>query len=123
MSFTHEGKELFGKHLLIDVEGCNGNLESIEHWKSWFKELLKIIDMKPYGELVIDEFGEGDLLGVSAVQLIYTSCITMHTYYKNRGIYLDVFSCKDYDEKKVIGHVMKHFEPNLDNIKYKIIYR
>jgi S-adenosylmethionine/arginine decarboxylase-like enzyme len=122
-ALMHENKEYFGKHLLVDIDGCNDNLFLIDFWKNWFETLLKIIDMKPFCELFIDEFGEDDLLGISAVQMIYTSSITMHTYYKTKSVYLDVFSCKEYDEKKVIAHLLKHLKPNIESAKFKVFYR
>lgn len=123
MSILYDNKEYFGKHLIVNIEGCCKQLKSIDFWKNWYSELLTLIDMKPFGKLTIAEFGENDLLGISAVQLIYTSSITMHTYYKTMSVYLDVFSCKEYDEKKVLIHLIKHLRPDKNKVYSKTIYR
>ena len=72
--------------------------------------------MVPHGELVIDHFGDGDEVGISAVQLIVTSAITVHTNDKYRDFYLDLFSCKWYDEDIVAERFKKIFAPESMNM-------
>jgi S-adenosylmethionine/arginine decarboxylase-like enzyme len=47
----------------------------------------------------------------SAVQLIQTSAITIHTNDEARDMYLDVFSCKDFEAETVIKAVKDWFAP------------
>jgi len=123
MAFKHNNKEYFGKQLIISVYGCNDNIHSIEFWKPWFSELVDLIDMKAFGPLHIDEFGENELHGISALQFIYTSSIVMHNEKRNNGVHLDVFSCKDFDEEKIIEYLAKTIEPDFRTMTKHIIYR
>ena len=77
--------------------------------------------MVAYGDLVIARFGDGIEEGISAVQLIMTSAITIHTNDKARDLYLDVFSCKWFDEDIVEEMVDYYFNP--ENIANTIILR
>lgn len=102
----------YGKHMMVDGKKCKRELiTSLNNWRKFIDDLVKAIDMVPHGDLVIDRFGEGDDIGISACQLILTSSITVHTNDKAGDFYLDIFSCKDYDDQKVLNMVDKYFEP------------
>jgi S-adenosylmethionine/arginine decarboxylase-like enzyme len=51
---------------------------------------------------VEDKETEPHLVGTSAVQFIKTSNITIHTLDIMKRVYLNIFSCKDFDADKVI---------------------
>jgi S-adenosylmethionine/arginine decarboxylase-like enzyme len=79
------------------------------------KELVKAIDMIPYGEPQVVRFGEGNKYGYTSVQLIQTSNIIAHFVEETNDFYLDVFSCKDFDPKIVEQVITKYFRPtNID---------
>lgn len=109
-------KKYYGKHLILDARGCNENILSMDAVATFIKELVPAIDMVAHGDLVIDHFGEGDEVGISAVQLIVTSTITVHTNDKYRDFFLDVFSCKWYDEDFVAERFKKVFAPSSVNM-------
>lgn len=67
--------------------------------------------MVRFGDPFVERFGGGIEVGISAVQLIETSAITIHTNDGAKELYLDVFSCKDYDEHVVQECVDKFFSP------------
>lgn len=110
------GKKYYGKHLVLDSRGCNENILSQDAIAKFITELVPAIDMVPHGDLVIDHFGDGDEVGISAVQLIVTSAITVHTNDKYRDFYLDLFSCKWYDEDIVAERFKKIFAPQSMNM-------
>jgi S-adenosylmethionine/arginine decarboxylase-like enzyme len=116
-----EGKKYYGKHLMLTAISCNENLLDIPTISRFIKEMVPAIDMVPYGDLTIARFGEGIEVGISAVQLIVTSAITIHTNDNARDLYLDVFSCKWYDESIVLDMVKKYFNPQ--NINDSVILR
>jgi S-adenosylmethionine/arginine decarboxylase-like enzyme len=102
----------YGKHTLIDCKKCKREkVNSIENWRNFFDKLIPSIGMQAHGDLIIDRFGEGEDVGISACQLILTSAITVHTNDRAGDFYLDIFSCKDYDDKLVLDMVDKFFEP------------
>ena len=78
------------------------------------KQLVKDIDMVSYGEPQIVNFGTGNKAGYTLVQLIETSNICAHFVTDDgngsNAMYLDVFSCKEYDDQVVIELVKKYFD-------------
>lgn len=115
------GQKYYGKHLLLTAINCNDNLLEISEIDHFLKELVPAIDMVAYGEPVVARFGEGEEVGISAVQLIITSAIMIHTNDQARDMYLDVFSCKWFDENMVISMVAEYFAP--EDIKDNVILR
>src|SRR5208337_2562219 len=115
------GQKYYGKHLMITAVACNENLLDIPAVSRFIKELVPRIDMVPYGDLIIARFGEGIEVGISAVQLIVTSAITMHTNDIYRDLYLDVFSCKWFDEAIIVEMIKEFFSP--EEIKENIVLR
>jgi S-adenosylmethionine/arginine decarboxylase-like enzyme len=49
--------------------------------------------------------------GYSLMQMIMTSNITAHFVNSNNSAYIDVFSCKEFDNNTVIKIVNKFFSP------------
>ena len=79
--------------------------------KTFSNDLVKRIDMVPYGGPQIQHFGEGNKAGYTLVQLIQTSNITAHFVEETNDIYLDVFSCKKFDPRIVEKCVDDYFKP------------
>ena len=74
------------------------------------KDLVKRIDMVAYGDPQIVMFGTGNKKGYTLVQLIETSNIAAHFVEENNTMYLDVFSCKDFDPSVVKEVVREYFD-------------
>jgi len=71
----------------------------LEHW---VKSLVKELDMDPIGEPLIEYTGNAPhLYGYSVVQLIQTSDIVAHFCDDLGDIYIDIFSCKEYDPQQI----------------------
>lgn len=88
----------WGYHAIIDLAGCNLNaITNYENIYNFAKQLVKDIDMVAYGEPQIVNFGSGDKAGYTLVQLIETSNICAHFVNEYCEVYLDVFSCKEFD--------------------------
>ncbi len=115
------GIKYYGKHMMLTCENCNESLTDIDTMGNFLKDLADEIDMVRYGEPIIARFGEGIEVGLSAVQLITTSALTVHTNDAARDLYLDVFSCKWFDEQTVRDHVRKTFNPK--DVTYQIVLR
>ena len=101
----------WGKHLILDAARCSpkmiGDKRVIENFA---RTLVKRIDMVPYGEPQVVMFGSGSKKGYTLVQLIETSNITAHFVEENNSMYLDVFSCKDFDPSVVQEAVDEFFD-------------
>ena len=115
--------EFWGKHLIVDVKGCfPDRAQDPEYISHFTKELVRQIEMVPFGEPQVVHFADGtDLAGWTVIQLIETSCITGHFCDINGDLYLDVFSCKDFVEQRVIDTLEHFFSP--DEIKSQVVIR
>ena len=78
--------------------------------KNFTNELVRRIDMKAYGDPQIVMFGTGNKKGYTLIQLIETSNIAAHFVEENNSMYLDVFSCKDFDPSIVKEVVREYFD-------------
>jgi len=86
------------------------------------KELVHRIDMKAYGKPYLERFGPTNkVLGYTLVQLIETSSITAHFVEETDDIYLDVFSCKPFENQDVKDVVWEFFKP--DAIQSRFLLR
>jgi len=100
----------WGYHLSLDCSGCDEYaIRDAAVIYNFTKQLVKDIDMVAYGEPQIVNFGSGNKAGYTLVQLIETSNICAHFVNEDNEIYLDVFSCKEFDEKVVMGLVRQYF--------------
>lgn len=106
-----DGVHYYGKHLIATARGCNEALISIESVRNFLTALVDKIDMVAYGDPVVARFGQGIEVGLSAVQLIETSAIVIHTNDQARDMYLDVFSCKTFSEETVMEFLDEVFAP------------
>jgi S-adenosylmethionine decarboxylase len=101
----------WGYHAIIDAAGCDPEaIKDYDNVYTFAKQLVKDIDMVAYGEPQIVNFGSGDKAGFTLVQLIETSNICAHFVNELNEMYLDVFSCKPFDDKVVEELVVKHFD-------------
>jgi len=112
---TVDDEKYYGQHMLVDTRRCNKRITSIPDVTRFIKELVGLIDMVGWQEPMVTRFPEdksiGSLQGVSAIQMIYTSSITLHGHDNTRDMYLDIFSCKEYDTDKVESFVKEFFSP------------
>ena len=113
----------WGYHLILDVKGCNpGKAKDPDYIAGFVKDLVRLIDMVPYGEPRLVHFADNtDKAGWTVIQLIETSSIMGHFLDDNGDLYLDVFSCKDFDEEIVKKTVDFYFKP--ENIKTTFLRR
>jgi S-adenosylmethionine decarboxylase len=106
--------EYWGYHLILDCKQCDiDRITDRSVVASFVKTLVKRIDMKAFGEPIIEHFADHDLdkAGFSLLQLIETSSITGHFVNKTGDAYLDVFSCKPFDIELTKEVVIEFFNP------------
>ena len=102
----------WGHHLLLNARGCVSNtIRNKATIETFSRDLVKKIDMVPYGQPQVVMFGTGNKKGYTLVQLIETSNITGHFVEETDDMYLDVFSCKTFDPKTVKEVVEYYFAP------------
>lgn len=104
--------QFWGYHLILNCSGCKIEyMRNKDNVYKWITKLVKDIDMEPIGEPSIEYTASHDIdkAGFTAIQVIVTSSITAH-FVDNAGhIYLDVFSCKEFDQAIVEKSVKDSF--------------
>lgn len=105
----------YGQELVLDLYGCD-NRFSVETVLRFFEHLCPLLRMKPYkvyfwsaDELPVEEIPE-IVHGMSAVQFILTSSITVHTADKYGLLMLNIFSCGEFDPQAAINFSMDWFK-------------
>lgn len=101
-----------GYSLHMNIAGCNDNIKNEDKIIEFSDKLIKKIKMKAYGPPILENFGKGNKKGYTLVQLIETSCLTIHFTEHDNSMYLDLFSCKDFKETDVVSMVDHYFEPH-----------
>jgi S-adenosylmethionine/arginine decarboxylase-like enzyme len=104
--------DFWGYHLILDCSGCNNSTKDKETIYQFVKQLINDIEMIAVGEPVIEYLSPTEEnSGYSLMQMIMTSNITAHFVDSTQSAYIDVFSCKEFDNSVVIDLVKKYFSP------------
>jgi S-adenosylmethionine/arginine decarboxylase-like enzyme len=117
----------YGQELIIDIHECDlTNLSSRSDIEDFCNEICDVLDMNK-GPLHFWDY-EGfpqeykdappHLKGITAIQFLTTSNLTIHILDELKSVYLNIFSCKSFDSKKVIEYVQ---EWTLGNIVQKLL--
>lgn len=96
----------YGMELVLDLHECDVGTFTRESIGDYFDELCELIGMQAEDRHFWDDEGlppeqcqtNPKTSGVSAVQFILTSTIVVHTLTKLKAAYINVFSCKRFDE-------------------------
>jgi S-adenosylmethionine/arginine decarboxylase-like enzyme len=100
----------WGTSLAINLFDCNHELLiSTEKIQEFIQELISVIDMKAHGPCYVERFGHGELEGISAMQFIETSSITIHCDEKQNRVFIDIFTCKELNHDKAITFCKEFF--------------
>ena len=110
----------YGKELILDLHQCDPKTFNRESIEQFFITLCDQIDMERCELYWWDDEGlppeecqtEPHLKGTSAVQFIMTSNITIHTLDILEIVYLNIFSCKDFNPNMVEFWAMDWFKCN-----------
>ena len=92
----------YGKELILDLHGCDIITFNKNSINRFFIELCDLIKMERVQSHWWEdhEATEKHLQGISAIQFIKTSNITIHTITLMSNVYLNIFSCSDFDPKE-----------------------
>jgi S-adenosylmethionine/arginine decarboxylase-like enzyme len=109
---ANEDSKLWGWHLSLNLSGCDLlAIKNKEKLDQFTRQLVKDIDMVPYGDPQIVYFGHEDKSGYTILQLIETSNICAHFVDELESGFLDIFSCKEFDKDVVINLIKEYFNP------------
>lgn len=96
----------YGLELILDLHQCDANTFTRQSIGDYFDGLCELIGMQAEDRHFWDDEGlppeccqtNPKTCGVSAVQFILTSTIVVHTLTKLKAVYVNIFSCKDFDK-------------------------
>jgi S-adenosylmethionine/arginine decarboxylase-like enzyme len=99
----------YGYELILDLHGCDPNTFNRPSIEDFFKKLCKKINMTQCDLHFWDDVGVAPeeqqtsphTKGTSAVQFILTSTIVVHTLALMEKVYINVFSCKEFNSEIV----------------------
>ena len=102
----------WGWHLVLNLYGCDSErIQSAEVIRQFVLDLCDTIQMRRFGEPTIVNFGEDPrVAGYSLVQLIETSNICAHFANESGAVYLDIFSCKQFDPETAARFCCETFQ-------------
>ena len=108
----------YGKELILDLHSCNPSTFNRDSIDRYFTELCELIDMQRCKVHFWDDVGlppeECQTLphtkGTSAVCFILTSSIVIHTLDILKAVYVNIFSCKEFDQDAAADFTRKWFE-------------
>ena len=107
----------YGIELILDLHGCDVSTFTRESITQYFERLCVLIDMKRETLHFWDDEGVPEeekqtsphTQGTSAIQFILTSSIVIHTLDQLSAVYINIFSCKEYNPKLAEEFSVKWF--------------
>ena len=108
----------YGYELVLDLHGCNPRRFNRKDIDDYFTELCQRIDMQKCEVHFWDDVGVQPeerqtyphTKGTSAVCFILTSSIVIHTLDILKTVYVNIFSCKDFDPDLAAAFTRDWFE-------------
>jgi S-adenosylmethionine/arginine decarboxylase-like enzyme len=112
---------IYGKEIAFDCHMCNAKKFNRRSLRQYFKGLVKLLNMKAGPLHFWDDVGvpkkdrqtKIETKGTTAVQFIYTSNITVHCLDLLERVYVNIFSCKDFDEGDARYYTQNFFEAKI----------
>ena len=101
-------------HLILD-----GHVENVELMtdkalmKAWLAETVEKAGMTCFGEAFIYGFpwpGSVDWTALTGFQPLMESHCSIHCWPERKYVFSDLFSCKDFNDKKLVRHIKRSFK-------------
>lgn len=110
-----DGQNYYGLYLGVDCDSCNNLIKDVEIVKDFLKSLTERLGMIAALPPMVDRIpGEKEnQIGISGVQMLTTSSITIHTNDMFQDAYIDIFSCREYDVDVAIQFIKAWFDPKI----------
>ena len=107
----------YGQELILDLHDCNSSRFTRDEIRRYFEELCDLIEMERCDLHFWDDVGVPEperqthpkTKGTSAVQFILTSTIVIHTLDRMRSVYVNIFSCKEFDAEAAAKFTARWF--------------
>lgn len=110
-------RQTYGQELILDLHGCDPSKFTRAAIRQFLEELCELIDMERCDLHFWDDVGvpeeeqqtDPKTKGTSAVQFILTSTIVIHTLDLMKAVYVNIFSCKEFDTDEAARFTAKWF--------------
>lgn len=117
------GASVYGFELVLDLKECDPSLFSRKSLDSYFTKLCVLISMEKAEVHFWDDVGvepeeqqtSPRTKGTSAVCFILTSSIVIHTLDILRTVYVNIFSCKEFDPDVAMEFTKDWFGGEIEN--------
>ena len=116
-------RKFFGKELIIDLYDCDPKIiRSAKKIKEYAAGICREMKVRPYGKTIVKRFALhlDHAAGYSLVQLIESSLVSAHFSELWNRVYINLFSCKDFNHKKAIEFSKKFFKGKILRQKVSI---
>lgn len=103
----------YGPHLTIDAKNCDPvKLNDFSLIYDILDELPGLIDMTKITKPYIFKYNPEDPeeAGITGFVIIAESHISIHTYPKKKYCFIDIFSCKDFEDHKAIDFLKEKLD-------------
>ncbi len=115
----------YGKELILDIHNCNSQVFTRKSIKKFLHKLCVLIDMNPEDLHFWDYEDEPEeykkapihLRGISVVQFITTSSIVLHSLTDMKRLYINIFSCKDFNSNDAKEFILIWCDGDIKNVK------
>lgn len=117
---SERGVKGYGPHLTYDGYGADPiRLNDMKVVFDFLLNLPAIIGMQRLTMPYVLSYDGGDAkddYGVTGVVIIATSHISIHTYPHDKTFFLDIFSCKAFDQEKALAFIRQTFGAKREDI-------
>lgn len=103
-------KKAWGKHLIIDAYGIEEKkLKDGRAIKTLLKNLPAKFKMRPLGNVAVKKVATDHYpnWGISGFIMLYESHISVHTWPEEGYMAMDLYSCKEFDDKAILEYLKK----------------
>ncbi|MEK7553690.1 MAG: adenosylmethionine decarboxylase [Patescibacteria group bacterium] len=114
----------WGKHLIIDAYGIQyKKLRNQKSIRALLKDLPKKFKMRPLGKEAVKKVASDFYpdWGVSGFVMLYESHISLHTWLEENYAAMDLYSCKDFDDKAIVKYLKEYW--GAKKMKIKVVIR
>lgn len=114
----------WGKHLIIDAYGIEEKkLKNHKEIRKLLHRLPLVFKMKALSRAVVKKVVSDYYpnWGVSGFIMLYESHISLHTWPEEGYVAMDLYSCKDFDDKEITNYVKEYW--GAEKMKVKKITR
>ena len=111
---------VYGTELILDLHGCDPKGFTREAIARYFTELCELIDMERCDLHFWDDVGlppeecqtDPRTKGTTAIQFILTSNVTVHCLELLQAVYINIFSCDQFDPRTATSFAREFFRAN-----------